>query len=133
MMKHIARPMSIILVFSFLLFTFTVQAARAELIGTEAAIALERAENGRARVAAFLERTDVQRTMEQQGVDVTEAMKRINALSDEEIIQVARQIDRLPAGGDGVGTVVGAILIIFLVLLITDILGLTHVFTFVNR
>lgn len=133
MMKHIARPMSIVLVFSFLLFTFTVQAARAELIGTEAAVALERTENGRARVAAFLERTDVQQTMEQQGVDVTEAVKRVSALSDEEITQLARQIDRLPAGGDGVGTVVGAILVIFLVLLITDILGLTHVFTFVNR
>lgn len=133
MMKHIARPLSIVLVFSFLLLTFTVQAARAELIGTEAAVALERTENGRARVAAFLERTDVQRTMEQQGVDAAEAVKRINALSDEEIMQLARQIDRLPAGGDGVGTVVGAILVIFLVLLITDILGLTHVFTFVNR
>jgi hypothetical protein len=132
MMKPIAQPMSIVLIFSFLLFNFTVQAAKAEMIGTETAIALAKEENGRARVTAFLERTDVQQALELQGVDAVEAIKRVNALSDAEILRIAQEIDRLPAGGDGVGAVVGAILIIFLVLLITDLLGLTHVFPFVN-
>jgi len=133
MLKHIARPMSIVLVFSFLLFNFTVQAAKAEMIGTETAVALAKEENGRARVNAFLERMDVQHAMEHLGVDVAEAMKRIDVLSDAEILRIAQTIDQLPAGGDAVGTVVGVSLVIFLVLLITDILGLTHVFPFVNR
>ena len=132
-MRNIAKPMSIILIFPFLLFNFTVQAAKAEMIGTETAVSLAKKENSRARVIAFLERKDVQQTMEQQGVDVAEARKRVNALSDAELMQIAQKIDQLPAGGDGVSAVVGAVLIVFLVLLITDLLGLTHVFPFVNR
>ena len=36
----------------------------------------------------------------------------------------------MPAGGDGIGALVGAAVLIFLVLLLTDILGFTHVFPF---
>ena len=53
--------------------------------------------------------------------------------SDEEIRQIAGHMDELPAGEGGLGVVVGAILIIFLVLLITDILGVTDVFPFVKK
>ena len=49
------------------------------------------------------------------------------ALTDEEVGQLAGQLDRLPAGGEGI---IGALLIVFLVLLITDLLGLTRVFSF---
>jgi hypothetical protein len=42
-------------------------------------------------------------------------------------------LDELPAGEGFVGVVVGAALIIFLVLLITDLLGLTDVYPFVNK
>jgi hypothetical protein len=41
-------------------------------------------------------------------------------------------MDQLPAGGDGIGTIVGAAVLVFLILLITDILGFTHVFPFVK-
>jgi hypothetical protein len=47
--------------------------------------------------------------------------------------EIAGRLDQLPAGQSAVGAVVGAILIIFLVLLITDLLGLTNVFPFVRR
>jgi hypothetical protein len=52
---------------------------------------------------------------------------RVAALTDEEVAQLAGQLDRLPAGGEGI---IGALLIVFLVLLITDLLGLTKVFSF---
>jgi hypothetical protein len=42
-------------------------------------------------------------------------------------------MEQLPAGGDGIGAIIGAAVFIFVVLLITDLLGLTHVFTFVNH
>jgi uncharacterized protein DUF6627 len=42
-------------------------------------------------------------------------------------------MDQLPAGGDGFGALVGAAVLIFLVLLITDLAGLTHVFPFVKH
>jgi len=39
----------------------------------------------------------------------------------------------MPAGGNVVGIVVGAILFVFLVLLLTDLLGLTDVFPFIKK
>ena len=66
-------------------------------------------------------------------MDPTEAAARVAALSDEQVREIAGQLDQLPAGQGAVGVVVGAILIIFLVLLITDLLGLTNVFPFVQR
>lgn len=133
MLKKIAKPMSMILAISFLLFNLAIQAAKAEMIGTETAVHLAGKEQSRAIVTAFLERDDVRQTMAQQGVDVAEARKRVAALSDAELQQIAQKVDQLPAGGDGVGAVLGAILLVFFVLLITDLLGLTHVFPFVTR
>jgi hypothetical protein len=46
---------------------------------------------------------------------------------------VAEQLERLPAGGSAVGVIIGAALIVFLVLLATDILGYTDVFPFVKK
>jgi hypothetical protein len=54
-------------------------------------------------------------------------------LSDSEAIAIADQIEQLPAGGSAIGVIIGAALIIFLVLLVTDILGYTDVFPFVNK
>ena len=133
MLKKIAKPMSMILAISFLLFNLAIQAAKAEMIGTETAVHLASKEKSRAIVTAFLERDDVQQTMARQGVDVAEARKRVAALSDAELMQIAQKVDKLPAGGDGVGAVLGAILLVFFVLLITDLLGLTHVYPFVTR
>jgi len=48
-------------------------------------------------------------------------------------MQMADKMDRLPSGGDGLGAIVGAALIIFLVLLLTDIMGYTDVFPFVKH
>ena len=64
---------------------------------------------------------------------ISMAKARVNSLTDEEVSQVARQMDQLPAGGDGLAIIVGAAVLIFLVLLLTDILGLTDVFKFVKK
>jgi hypothetical protein len=45
-------------------------------------------------------------------------------------MQIAAQIDTLPAGGDAVGSLISAAVFVFVVLLITDLLGLTRVFSF---
>jgi hypothetical protein len=47
--------------------------------------------------------------------------------TDAEAAQLVSNIDELPAGGIGI---VGAIVLVFLVLLVTDILGYTKVFPF---
>jgi len=82
------------------------------------------------RIAGFLERSDVRAQLESLGVNPLDAKARIASLTDDEAAQLASKIDSLPAGGDGVGALIGALLIVFIVLLITDILGVTKVFPF---
>jgi hypothetical protein len=64
--------------------------------------------------------------LEKQGVDADAAVQRVAAMSDSEVAQVAGRIDQAPAGGD----VLGLVFTVFVVLLVTDILGLTKVFPF---
>lgn len=137
MLQKMIKPVSFFLILSFLLLDFSVQTAKAQLIATNTVIAAEKqAEKqaaNRERIATFLGRDDVQRVMVQHGVDAVEAQKRVASLSDSELTKISRAMEQLPAGGDGVGAVIGATVFIFLVLLITDLLGLTHVFPFVTH
>ena len=121
------------MLFSFVLFNFTVISAKAGLIGTEDVINTLKGETSRSRITAFLDRQDVQESFLKKGIDPLQAKKKVDSLTDQEVSQICKVLDQLPAGGDGVGTVVGAIVLIFLILLLTDILGFTHVFPFVRH
>ena len=81
----------------------------------------------RGRLATMLERTEVRERLQALGVDPAQARDRVAALSDEEAAQLAAQIDALPAGGVDA---LGVALIVFLVLLFTDIMGYTKIFPF---
>lgn len=130
LIRCIAKPLCLLLVVSFALLDLTSQSARAGMIGTEALLGAEAREDGRARIAAFLDREDVRQVLVEQGVNPEEARARVAGLSDAEVQRIAGQLDRLPAGAGSLGTIVGAVVLIFLVLLVTDILGLTKVFSF---
>jgi hypothetical protein len=131
MLKNILKPVSLFLVFTFLLFDLSVQTANAQMVDTNTVIAVQQEAANRERVTAFLGREDVQKVMVQQGVDPAEAQQRVASLSTTELTKMANSMDQLPAGADGVGAVVGAVVFVFVVLLITDLLGFTHVFPFV--
>lgn len=102
--------------------------AQARLISTEDVLAGEVSSGERQRVQDFLARADVRLQMESLGVSAEEAASRVAALSDQEVHRIAGQLPDLPAGGDGLGVVIGAAVLIFIILLITDIAGLTKVF-----
>ena len=68
-----------------------------------------------------------------QGIDMTEAKARVDNLTDSEIISLADQIETAPAGGGAIGIIVGAAVVVIIVLVITDILGFTDVFAFINK
>ena len=133
MLKKLMRPVSLLLVVSFCLLNFNIPNAQAKMVGTDAMIAEQQALDQQAQVADFMAREDVKQIMTQYGVDPVEAQQRVDSLSGEELAEIASSIDQLPAGGGGIGVIVGAAVLIFLVLLITDLVGLTHVFPFVNH
>lgn len=104
----------------------TLQVAQATLIPTDQFAAASDNAAARDKVKQSLSRPELARQLESMGVSVDEARLRVDALTPEELARVTDQADRLPAGGDFFGTV-GAI---FIILLITDILGLTKIFPF---
>lgn len=81
----------------------------------------------RDQIRNFLDRADVRAQMQVLGVDPQAARARVDALSDDEVATLAGRLDQLPAGGD---SILGILFAIFIILLITDILGLTKVFPF---
>jgi hypothetical protein len=82
--------------------------------------------SGHAALYAQLDRAEVVQALRERGVSPEAARERVAALTDAEALQVAQHIDQAPAGGD----VLGVIVFIFVLLLITDILGFTKVFPF---
>lgn len=81
-------------------------------------------------INGFLAKQEVQAKLAELGVSSENIQARIASLTDEEIAQINEKIDSMPAGGNGVGAVLGVLVFIFIVLLITDILGFTKVFSF---
>lgn len=99
-------------------------ATPAPLIGAEQVAA---AASGRVLLEQTLQRADVVAALQARGVSVEAARERVASLTDAEAAHVAAQIDAAPAGADGV---LGTIVFIFVLLLITDILGFTKIFPF---
>ncbi|HWH75088.1 MAG TPA: PA2779 family protein [Methylibium sp.] len=111
-----------------------VHAAQSALVGTAEVAAVQgvvsvdaAAVAQRAHVLSYLDRPEVAAGLQERGVSAEQARERVAALTDAEVAQLAHTLDTAPAGADGF---VGAIVFIFLVLLVTDILGLTKVFPF---
>lgn len=108
----------------FVGFTQTVQAA---IISTEQIVSATAAQENRAKINAAFDRADVQAEMQKMGITPEEAKARVASLTDAETASIAHRVDAIPAGGDGI---VGGLIFIFVLLLITDLLGLTKVFPF---
>ncbi|MFQ5974458.1 MAG: PA2779 family protein [Alphaproteobacteria bacterium] len=117
-------------VVALLLLSSSVQPALARMIGTEEFLSRHHPADQRARVETLLAREDVKAELAKLGVDPQVAARRVASLSDDEIQEIARKIDADPAGQGAFGAVVFAALVVFLVLLFTDIVGETDAFDF---
>lgn len=126
------RPISILVIATVVFFSSTSAFVQAAMIGTGESLARQAAQMDRQKLAYLLERSDVRNQLAAWGVQPEEAQAVIDNLTDAEIRAMAGNMESLPAGGNAVGVIVGAALVVFLVLLITDILGYTNVFPFVE-
>lgn len=127
--RYLCLPLAILV----LLVSGPLSSVHAAIVTTEQIIGDQAASGGRDTVARFLQLDAVRDQLASMGVDPAEVEARLAALSDAEITQIAGTIDEMPAGQGSIGIVVGALLIIFLVLLVTDIAGITDIFPFVNK
>ncbi|OIN10287.1 PA2779 family protein [Oceanisphaera psychrotolerans] len=128
-MKRFFRILNPILILSLMMgsLPLSVQAQPGQLVSTQSVLDAMQMSAERERIGALLARTDVREQLINYGVELSEVEARVSALSDQEVRQMAEQLDKMPAGANGV---VGALLTVFIILLVTDLLGLTHVFPF---
>jgi hypothetical protein len=129
----IRKPLAILLVLTFVSLTIVGTRAQAALVGTSQILDQGYQEVDRDRLRAFLDRAEVRTQLEALGVDRDIARARIDSLTNVEVADLVDRLDQMPAGGDGFGTLVGAALLVFIILLITDLLGLTDIFPFVKK
>ena len=102
--------------------------AQAAMITTEQMVSaqVEQARDVQvANVQGFLARADVKQQLEALGVAPELAEQRVAVLSDAELQQLSKTIDEQPAGGD----VIVVLGVIFVVLIVLELLGVTHVFS----
>jgi len=126
------KAIALLVIVSFSTFSIISTPVHAKMINTSKTFQQSQNDLTSKSINTFLDRSEVQKYLVDWGISPEEAKIRIDSLTDEEIENIASRIDRLPAGGDGLGTIVGAALLIFIILLITDILGFTDVFSFVK-
>ena len=128
-MKKLFKILNPLLILSLLMGTMPVmvQAQPSQLVSTQSALDAVQISAERERIGDLLARTDVQERLVSYGVEMSEVEARVAAMTDQEVLQMADQLDNMPAGANAV---IGALLTVFIVLLITDLLGLTNVFPF---
>lgn len=110
------------------IFAFTslgfAQVSQAGMISSADARQIEQRATRTAALEAFLARGDVAAELTRYGVSPDVVMARVNGLSDSEIAALQGRIDDQVAGGDALA-VIG---IVFLVLLILEVVGVTDIF-----
>jgi len=128
-LRRFTKPITYFILAAFCAVSLYVPATHAAMIGTDAVVNAAQNSQARDQLRAALEREDVKRQLQSQGVNPEQLQARVDALTDAEVRQLAARMDEMPAGGDALTIAV----IVFLVLLLTDILGYTDIFPFVKK
>lgn len=95
----------------------------AAMIGTQPAVTMEQRAEYVSDIKGWLAQDEVRNQLVELGVDPADASERVASMTAEELQTLHTRIDELPAGG-----VVEVIGIVFVVLLILELVGVTNIF-----
>jgi hypothetical protein len=126
------RLIHVALIVVFVTAQISVRPVFASMVGTDSVVGGPAASEARDQLRAFLAREDVRAQMEVLGVSPEEAEARVASLSDEEVLRIGARLDELPAGGSFAGLMLTVTLVLLLIFVITDLIGWTDVFTFID-
>jgi len=113
---------------SLLLVMLPLLPAQAAMVDNDSIISAQQADLDSAAILAMLDSQVSRQQLESWGVNPEMARERINSLTGEELANINRQLDDLRAGGD----ILGILLVIFIVFVITDVVGATDIFPFIH-
>ncbi len=126
-MKSFQKYISVFLSVTIMSMSFT--SAQAAMISNDVIINHVQQDDAKAELLQTINRSDVKQQLLNMGVSSKNIESRINLMTHEEIALLNQQIGELPAGGTDV---LGVLLIIFIVFIITDIIGATDIFPFIK-
>ena len=115
--------------FSILLALSPVMTAQAAMIGNGTLIEQTDAQQTRDSLQQLLARQEARQQLLALGVNPAWVMERTSNLSESELARINRGIEQQQAGGD---SVLGVLLLIFIVFVITDVIGATDIFPFIH-
>lgn len=121
------KSLAAVLVFAQLGVVAQVPLAQATMVGTGEVLQARQQQVDREQLLKMLDDQGVQKKLQSMGVERSKVEQRIKSLSNEELAQFNQQLDEAPAGG-----IIGIILLFLLIFVITDMLCITHIFTFVR-
>lgn len=126
-MSKSLRPLAWFL--SLLLMATPVLNAQAAMIGTDALLSKAHSAQTRSSLQQLLDRQSARDQLRAMGVDPAWVKERTARLTDAELARINQGIDRMQAGGD---SILGVLLVIFIVFVITDVVGATNIFPFIH-
>ena len=102
--------------------------ASAAMVDTSVTISEYSLAEDKAALKSALDRDDVRERLLDLGVSIDDVDTRIDALTADELASLKANMDDMPAGAGAVGLLAFVVLVFF----ITDVLGITDIFPFVN-
>ena len=103
--------------------------AQAAMVGTGEILNSAQSAPVDERLQQFLDREDTRQQLQEWGVSADWVETRLGSLTDAELARIHQEIDNLEAGGN---TILGILLIIFIIFVITDVIGATDIFPFIH-
>lgn len=116
------------LILSISLTSITIGNVQAAIISNDQIIHKTLQLNEKEALLQTINRADVQEQLLSMGVNTADLEVRINQMTHEEIAQLNQQMAELPAGAGALGVVV----LIFIIFVITDVIGATDIFPFIH-
>lgn len=102
--------------------------ASAAMVDTSVTISEYSLAEDKAALKSALDRDDVRERLLDLGISIDDVDTRIDALTADELASLKANMDDMPAGAGAVGLLAFLVLVFF----VTDILGITDIFPFVN-
>ena len=126
MIHYLRRPIAVLL--SLLLALMPLLPAQAAMIGNQQIINQSQSQQTRGSLQQLLAQDTARQQLQAWGVNPEQIQNRIDSLTDSELARINQQVDTLDAGGN----VLGILLVIFIVFVITDVIGATDIFPFIH-
>lgn len=102
--------------------------AQAAMVSTQSLVQQQQLQYDRTQLSALLEREQAVEAMQAMDVEPEMVQKRVASMTQDELTAFNDQVNQMQAGGSALGVVV----LVFLILILLDLLGVTDIFPVIH-